>query len=35
LYNSLNDSAQRLKSTLGEVELLMKKVRAEGLGVKF
>ena len=35
LYNSLNDSAQRLKSTLGEVELLMKKVRAEGLGVNF
>ena len=35
LYNSLNDSAQRLKSTMGEVELLMKKVRAEGLGVKF
>jgi phospholipid/cholesterol/gamma-HCH transport system substrate-binding protein len=35
LYNSLNDSAQRLKSTLGEVELLMQKVRAEGLGVKF
>lgn len=35
LYNSLNDSAQRLKSTLGEVELLMKKIRAEGLGVKF
>ena len=35
LYNSLNDSAQRLKSTLGEFELLMQKVRAEGLGVKF
>lgn len=35
LYNSLNDSAQRLKSALGEVELLMQKVRAEGLGVKF
>ena len=35
LYNSLNDSAQRLKSTLGEVELLMQKIRAEGLGVKF
>ena len=35
LYNSLNDSAQRLKSALGEVELLMQKIRAEGLGVKF
>ncbi|MSQ91054.1 MAG: MCE family protein [Phycisphaerales bacterium] len=35
LYNSLNDSAQRLKSTLGEVDLLMQKIRAEGLGVKF
>ncbi|MSR43806.1 MAG: hypothetical protein EXS15_00390 [Phycisphaerales bacterium] len=35
LYNALNDSAQRLKSTLGEVDLLLQKVRAEGLGVKF
>lgn len=35
LYNALIDSAQRLKSTLGEVELLMQKIRAEGLGVKF
>lgn len=35
LYNSLNDSAQRLKSVLGEVELMMQKIRAEGLGVKF
>ncbi|MBM4009106.1 MAG: MCE family protein [Planctomycetes bacterium] len=35
LYNSLVDSAERLKRTLGEVELLMQKIRAEGLGVKF
>ncbi len=35
LYNSLIDSAQRLKRTLGEVELLLQKIRAEGLGVKF
>jgi phospholipid/cholesterol/gamma-HCH transport system substrate-binding protein len=35
LYRSLVDSAERLKRTLGEVELLMQKIRAEGLGVKF
>ncbi len=35
LYHSLVDSAERLKRTLGEVELLMQKIRAEGLGVKF
>lgn len=35
LYNALVDSAERLKRTLGEVELLLQKVRAEGLGVKF
>ncbi len=35
LYNALVDSAKRLKATLGEVELLIQKVKAEGLGVKF
>ncbi len=35
LYNALLDSAARLKRALGEVELLMQKIRAEGLGVKF
>ncbi|MSR68934.1 MAG: MCE family protein [Phycisphaerales bacterium] len=35
LYNALVDSAARLKRALGEVELLMQKIRAEGLGVKF
>ncbi|MSR28070.1 MAG: MCE family protein [Phycisphaerales bacterium] len=35
LYNALVDSAKRLKATLAEVEILMQKVRAEGLGVKF
>ena len=35
LYNALVDSAKRLKATLAEVELLLQKVKAEGLGVKF
>ncbi len=35
LYNALVDSAKRLKATLSEVEILIQKVRAEGLGVKF
>ncbi len=35
LYNSLLDSAQRLKHTLGEADLLLQKIKAEGLGVKF
>ncbi|MDA1105073.1 MAG: MlaD family protein [Planctomycetota bacterium] len=35
LYNSLEDSADRLRSTLAEMELLLRKVREEGLDVKF
>jgi hypothetical protein len=35
LYNALTDSAVRLKATLAEIELLLKKVRDEGLDVKF
>ena len=35
LYNALTDSALRLKAALAEVELLLKKVRDEGLDVKF
>ena len=35
LYNALTDSAERLKAALAEVELLLRKVRDEGLDVKF
>ncbi len=35
LYNALVDSAERLKATMAEIELLLQKIRAEGLGVKF
>ena len=35
LYNALTDSAVRLKAALAEVELLLRKVRDEGLDVKF
>ncbi|MDA1007766.1 MAG: MlaD family protein [Planctomycetota bacterium] len=35
LYNSLNDSANRLRTTLSEMELLLRKIREEGLDVKF
>jgi phospholipid/cholesterol/gamma-HCH transport system substrate-binding protein len=35
LYNALTDSAVRLKAALAEIELLLRKVRDEGLDVKF
>ena len=35
LYNSLADSAKRLEATLRKVELLLEKIREEGLGVSF
>ena len=35
LHNSLVDSAKRLEATLRKVELLLEKIRAEGLGVSF
>lgn len=35
LYKALVDSAVRLKATLSEIEALMQKIRAEGLGVEF
>ena len=35
LYNSLNDAAVRLERTLAEAQLLIQKIKAEGLPVKF
>lgn len=35
LYNSLNDAAIRLERTLSEAQLLIQKIKAEGLPVKF
>lgn len=35
LYKSLVDSAQRLEATLRKVELLLDKIREEGIGVSF
>ncbi len=35
LYNSLDDSATRLRATLAEMELLLRKIREEGLDVKW
>lgn len=35
LHDSLVDSARRLEATLRKVELLIEKIRAEGLGVSF
>jgi len=35
LYNNLNDAAQRLTSVLRQAQLLLEKVRQEGLDVKF
>lgn len=35
LYNSLNDAAQRLSSVLRQAQLLIEKVKQEGLDVKF
>lgn len=35
LHESLVDSARRLQATLGQLELLLQKIREEGLGVSF
>lgn len=35
LYTSLEDSAHRLRSTLSEMELLLRKIREEGLDISF
>lgn len=35
LYNNLNDAAQRLSSVLRQAQLLLEKVKQEGLDVKF